>query len=141
MDIEAAFPSKWLKHSDLQGQRFTLKIKSVIIEDMQDGEQKAVMYFNKGSKGLVLNKTNATEIANLFGKETDNWAGKDVELYPAKTLYMGKSTDCIRVRAIPAAPASNGPAVVAAMQPAPAAPMGGGGTPFDDDIPFGPCVL
>jgi hypothetical protein len=53
---------------------------------------------------LLLNKTNAKAIAQLYGKRPADWVGKWIELYPTTTEVGGEVRDCIRVRnQIPAA--------------------------------------
>ena len=53
-------------------------------------------------KKLVLNKTNATTVAKLYGPRPSQWAGKRIVLFPTQCEAFGKTTDCIRVR--PTAP-------------------------------------
>jgi hypothetical protein len=72
-----------------------------------DGETKPVLYFVGKKKGLVLNKTNATKLSAAYGDETDEWAGKDVILYPDQATFQGRVVDCIRVR-VPAKVAEDG---------------------------------
>lgn len=97
MRVGDAFPSKWLKASDLQGRAHKVVIGDVVMEDVGDGE-KPLLYFKGKKKGLVLNKTNAEVIASYFGDEMDMWSDREIEIYPDKTHYQGKLVDCIRVR-------------------------------------------
>ena len=46
---------------------------------------------------LVLGKTNGDLIAALLGPNTDDWPGKRVTIYPARTLVGRDEVDCIRV--------------------------------------------
>lgn len=128
MRVGAAFPSKFLKHEDLQGRAVTVTIKNVEIEDVGDGE-KPVVYFRQGKKGLALNKTNAETIVEITGTdEMDDWTGHSIVLYPDKTSYQGKRVDCIRVREAQAA-AAPAPARQQRRQPDPLPPDTSG----DDD--------
>ena len=154
MNINTAFPSKFVRVADLQNRRVTVTIERVTMEDMGDGDSKPVIYFIGSQKGLAANKTNAMEIAMAFGEETDHWAGKQIELFPASTMYQGRNTPCIRVRAIyPAAGTGLSNAPVQPQPLPPSAPMAhpmqapfnagpgeraaGGADPFaDSDIPF-----
>jgi hypothetical protein len=98
MNINGAFPSKWLKAADIADDT-TLEIAGVDMEDVAgDGEAKPVVYFTGSDKGLVLNKTNSTAIAGLYGVETEDWVGKAVTLFPTQTEFQGKPVECIRVR-------------------------------------------
>ncbi len=97
MNIAGAFPSTYLKAADLQGRRVSVTISSVRVEEVGDGH-KPVVFFSGKDKGVVLNKTNATMIAEITGTdETDEWTGKSIVLYPTKTDFQGKRVDCIRV--------------------------------------------
>lgn len=98
MNINDAFPSKFLKASDLEGQPAELTIKEVKIEEVDDEESRPIVYFSDASKGLCLNRTNAAVIADSLGEETNNWAGKKIVVFPDKTPFKGKVVDCIRCR-------------------------------------------
>ena len=116
MRISSAFPSKFLKASDLQGREVQVKIDDVAIEVMeQTGEEKPVLRFIGTEKGLVLNKTNSDAIATAYGDETDSWHGQPIILFEATTSYGGRTVPCLRVR-IPRPVAK--PAPVAARPPA-----------------------
>jgi hypothetical protein len=47
---------------------------------------------------LLLNKTNARTIAQLYTNRPANWVGKWIELYPTTTEVGGETRDCIRIR-------------------------------------------
>lgn len=98
MNIGRAFPSRYLKYSDLQGRRVAVTIERVEIEKIAD-KQKPVVYFVGKEKGFVLNVTNARAIAEIAGgeEEMDNWAGVRISLYPTKVDFQGRRTDAIRV--------------------------------------------
>lgn len=114
MNINNAFPSKYLKSGDVpEHDDLLLTISRVTIETVgqDDPEDKPIVYFAEVDKGLVLNKTNANTIAGLYGPETDGWAGKRIALYATEVAYQGKMTLSLRVRmkAPPApAPTTNG---------------------------------
>lgn len=103
MDIMSAFPSNYVKASDLQGKEIELAISHVAIEEI-GSDRLPVLHFQGAEKGLVLNKTNATNISMVHGQDTDNWAGRRVTLFPATTDYQGRTVPCIRVKG----PKSNG---------------------------------
>lgn len=103
MNINAAFPTKYVAAHDLNGQHVPCTIDRVAMENLGDddnggAEWKPIVYFAGFSKGLALNKTNAMAISNAYGPETDNWRGKGIILYPTETEFRGKATPCIRVR-------------------------------------------
>jgi hypothetical protein len=102
MNINTAFPSKWLKAADLSdGNDLVLTISHVITENIGQGaeqEVKPVIYFNETDKGLVLNKTNANTISHLFGPETEGWSGKRISIFSTEVDFAGKQTLALRVR-------------------------------------------
>jgi hypothetical protein len=113
MNINNAFPSKYLKSGDIEGDAdLLLTIDHVAVESVgqDDPEDKPIVYFREVDKGLVLNKTNASTIASLYGPETDGWVGKRIALYATEVAYQGKMTLSLRVRI--KAPASAAPLAV-----------------------------
>ena len=52
MDINAAFPSRWLKAADLKGKKVAVVISGVEMEDVGDKDEgdKPVVYFDIGCK-------------------------------------------------------------------------------------------
>jgi hypothetical protein len=94
------FPSRFIKHDDLDGKPATYTVHRITVEELgAERERKPVMYFEEISQGLGLNRTNWDTIEDLFGPDTDQWVGKRLQLYPAKTSFGGRRVDCIRVRA------------------------------------------
>ena len=138
MNIDQAFPSQWLKASDLRGQTASVTIANVAMEKMGE-DQKLTLTFVGKSKGMVLNKTNATCIADAYGKETDGWLGRVILVYPTQCDYQGKRMACLRVR-IPREQAAPAPVAAAPVeepppdfdpdQPADEAEVGGDAIPF-----------
>lgn len=98
MNINDAFPSNYLKASDLKGQLVTVLMSDVRWEKLGD-DDKPVLYFEGKEKGLVLNKTNANNIAGLYGPETSDWLGKAITLVESMVDFQGRSMPAIRVRA------------------------------------------
>ena len=126
MKISAAFPSNYVKASDLNGKPCPLTIRTCVLEELGQGndkEKKPVLYFQERQKGLVLNKTNSYTVADAYGDETVNWEGKPIEVYPTQVEFKGKQVDGIRVRIQPAA------------QPAPPAAAAAAAAPMADDEP------
>ena len=124
MKISAAFPSNYLKSDDLDGQPRIVTVRTCVQEELgqgRDKEKKPVLYFSKGTKGLVLNITNARVIAKAYGDDTGNWAGEPIEIYPTQVEFKGDLVDAIRVR-IPDVPVAGAVEVNAATD-ATAAPM------------------
>jgi hypothetical protein len=107
MKISEAFPSNFLKAGDLQGRAVRVTMGEVILQDIGDGE-KPVLHFDGKDRGLVLNKTNASMIAELYGDSTEDWVGKVIEIYPDKTSFQGRIVDCLRVRGVAPPPSEGG---------------------------------
>jgi hypothetical protein len=100
-NIDSVFPSHYLKASDLNGASPVVTISRLAVEPIgRNKEMKPVLYFVGKDKGLVLNKTNASKIAQLSGsKDTDDWAGVRIRLYATEVEFGGESVEAIRVRA------------------------------------------
>jgi hypothetical protein len=110
MDYRKAFPSEFLKTSDLQGENgnygtVVLTINAADVEDVgQNGERKLVLHFAESGQKLVLNRTNADELALMYGNDTDSWIGQPVLLWVDPHVRFGnKITPGLRV-ANPGAP-------------------------------------
>ncbi len=97
-DINSFFPSAYLKAADLPQPR-VLTIADVTPETFEDGTSKPCAGFHEIQQRLVLNKTNASTIAQLYGAATEGMVGKQIEVYQDVVHYQGRSTPCVRVRA------------------------------------------
>lgn len=129
MKISDAFPSNYLKSSDLQGRSVRVQIDKVQTEELgRDREMKPILYFQGKSKGMVLNRTNGMVIAAAYGDDTDSWRGAEIELYVAIVEMGGKQMDGLRVR-IPARQAVRQP--VPPQEPPPRT-----AAPDSSDVPF-----
>lgn len=126
MRVSDVFPSNYLKAADLNGRTVRVTMDRVEVEQIGT-DRKPVLYFQGKEKGVVLNKTNASNIALMFGENMDDWRGSEVELFPAMVDFQGRSVEAIRIRPVrPTRPAA----------PPPQAPAGNGARALDDDIPF-----
>lgn len=139
MDINEQFPSKYLKAADLKGREVTVTIARIDMETIgQGGEKpKPVLYFVGKEKGVVMNKTNAMNIAAGYGPETEAWHNMPVVLFPVWVDFQGKSTEAIRIR-----PATRKPAPKAVTEdnyddrPQPGRPRDDRNDDMSDSIPF-----
>ena len=85
----AAMTGSYFKWQDIDGAseaRRTMtmqRLEQVELRNSHTGKDEAkwVLSFNNQDKKLVLNKTNITQIAELWGQETDNWMGQRVILF------------------------------------------------------------
>jgi hypothetical protein len=96
VDINSAFPSNYIKASDLDGPT-RLVIAKVSLRDIR-GDRKVVAEFTNGDRALIINKTNARTIARAYGSDTDRWIGKPIELVEALVDFQGNSVPAVRVR-------------------------------------------
>ena len=138
MKISDAFPSNYLKASDLNGKAVRVTIDSVSMEKLGD-DQKAILHFVGKDKGLVLNKTNTFRIVEAVGSdETNDWEGWSITLYACKVDYQGKRVDAIRVDDRPGATKRPDRGTRSVAPPLAAEDFDDGGAPpiTEDDIPF-----
>jgi hypothetical protein len=103
MRISAAFPSKYLRPTDLQGRQVVVKISRLEMQDVGDKE-KPVLYFEDKEKGLVLNKTNSNTITAAYGEETGDWEGATIVLFETPVEFQGKRVPAIRCLVPPRKP-------------------------------------
>ena len=94
-------------HTDANGKtiysEFKVQIKQVVQELVKnvDGkeEQCMVVYFEKASKPMICNKTNAKMIAKVTGSPfIENWTGKTITLGVAPVRAFGETVDAVRVK-------------------------------------------
>ncbi len=130
MNINQAYPSRYIAAEDLQGRSVTVTIQSVSLEELGQGhdkDTKLVLTFAGKAKALVCNKTNAKTIEKLYGPETDHWVGKPIIIAPREVEFQGNMVWAIRVSL--QKPASSQPPAqppVSGNQPAFPAPAGQG---------------
>lgn len=129
MNINDAFPSNYLKASDLGDRQPVVTIDRVEIEPIgRDREMKPVLFFHGKQKGLVLNKTNSKKIAEIAGSpDTDDWAGVAVVIYATETEFGGETVECIRIK-------TTKPKAAARNRPAPVTPPPTERQPGEDDV-------
>jgi hypothetical protein len=102
MKVDDMFPSKYLHGSDIKAE-ITVTIAKVAPEKMHNprkGEITGfVLYVERGSKGIVLGKELANQIADALNiDDTDHWPGKKIILYPEQMTVAGERVTAIRAR-------------------------------------------
>lgn len=97
-----ALPSKYLNATDVGNGTFKLTVVSVVMEKMEnDGAMKPVMSFQGAQKSMPINATNWDNMAVVYGDESDNWIGKQVEMYTEATrMPNGTPTRGVRIRPV-----------------------------------------
>lgn len=116
------FKSNYVGQADLD-HPVIVKIADAQIEQINgdDGkEEKAVLHFERDKiKPLILNSGNWATIEAAYGEDSDNWIGKEIEVYvDPNVMYGKKKVGGVRVR-IPSGAGS--PAAPAPSKAAPAA--------------------
>ena len=132
--MDELFPSNYLKAADLENKTVKVKIDKIVFEEIgQDKQSKPILYFDGVKKGMVLNKTNGRAIADMHGQATENWTGKEVELFSRLVPFQGVDVPAIRIRGVAGAVVAEAEAVFAqaAVVEVPA------GTPADPSDPIG----
>jgi hypothetical protein len=129
---------RFFKASDLEGK--SLPVTIVGVEEELVGlpgqqEKKPVLYVEQKSQGLILNKTNARVLIDLFGDDTENWTGENIVYFPDRASHMGKIYDVVRIRAVRKGEAGH----TAGESPPPPSPPPAPPTAaaeIDDEVPF-----
>lgn len=99
MNIDDIYQGDSLKAADLKGQAHVVVIATVTRKDFDDGP-KLVLTFQHRKKSFICNKTNANRIAFAHGKNTDEWIGREIELYPDLVDFQGKTVEAVRIRPV-----------------------------------------
>lgn len=97
-----AFPTKYLSKDDIKAPT-TGTIERVVNETLGQGDDqeiKPVMYFSGGpDKPMVVNATNWITVEALYGDESDNWTGKQIEIWVDPSVsFGGKRIGGLRLR-------------------------------------------
>lgn len=124
VNINNVFTSDYLRAADLEEKPHLVTIKDAGMVTMQDNTQKILVTFNEFERGLLLNKTNAYNLSEYLGPDTDSWIGQQTVLFTAWVDFQGKSVEAIRVRK----PKPQAAKPAAAPAPAP--------RELDDRVPF-----
>jgi hypothetical protein len=120
MNRNDAFPSKYLRKEDITGTT-TATITHIEMCDVgteENKDTKPIMSFRENDlKPMVVNSGNWDTCADLFGDESDEWIGKQIEIYVDPNVkYAGKKVGGLRLRGIAGSKAS-APAVVVKTDP------------------------
>ena len=107
----------------------TRKLKIAAIKAGNYNQQ--VLEFEDTDDQLALNVTNVKTLIAVFGRNSDDWIGKEIELYLGETIYEGKPRESVLVRAVsPAIPFKDRTPSPKTEEPPPFNPYG------DDQPPF-----
>jgi len=92
------FPSDFVSSEDLLGREVSGTIEGVVMQSMGDNEGEKPVVKLKGCKDLVLNKTNASVIANMYGNDYTLWRGKSITLDAEDVMFKGRMVKGVRVK-------------------------------------------
>jgi hypothetical protein len=89
-------------HNLEAGEEMLLTIEKFVGEEAvktQDGDKiKTVLYFKEDVPKMIMNVTNGTMIASLYGSHPENWIGRQIQVYAASVKAFGKQQDALRIR-------------------------------------------
>lgn len=99
MDMSNVYPSRFFSPADFDGTGKVFTIGNVMMEQVM-AEFKPVMYFKGQEKALVINPTNNKILMGLpgFGKESNNWVGKEIVLFSYHAMFNGQPQMRLGVR-------------------------------------------
>jgi len=102
MSIFDQFPSNYFRSGDFEDGSKQLTIESIGPEEVgEERQQKPVVRFVGESRGWVLNKTCAADLADGFGTENEQaWIGGKVELYQERVRFGAKRVPAIRCKVV-----------------------------------------
>lgn len=102
-----ALANTYLAEPHLQGKATTVTIEKVELHEFEKGKRgaggkkvkKPVLYFVGKALPLGLTaRVNIETMIDIHGRNTDDWAGKQIKLIPTTCLSFGKpNTPCIRI--------------------------------------------
>jgi hypothetical protein len=95
------YPGRFLKADILKGQKVTLTIKNIDVEELtrEDNKQepKVIVSFKERPLELVFPKTNAECIKRMFGSDPHLAINRRITLFPTTTKFGRDTVECIRV--------------------------------------------
>jgi len=155
--VSQTYAGNFLNASELPtDRRLQAVITGVVVQTIGQGveaQPKMVMSLKSTSgkdwrKTVVLNKTNASILAAMFGDETDSWRGRHIEVWQENVMFQGRLLPGIRMTGAPPAhpaptPLQNALATAGrsskrtVLDDEPAVPdQVASGDDLDDEIPF-----
>lgn len=86
-----------------EGRDMTVKIEKVVRElvtSVGGKKEECTVAYIVGNKPLILNVTNSRMIQTIYQTPyIEDWKGKEITLYAAKTKLKGEDVECLRIRA------------------------------------------
>lgn len=107
MNIKTVFPSPWLSTDDIGNRRVEVVIAGAEMTEIHnrrtnEKEKRLALRFERATKMMLLNKTQAFRIAELTGQvDTDHWASYRIALRVGRAPN-GKPTIVVEQASVPA---------------------------------------
>lgn len=103
MKISEMLQSNWLRKDDLSdpigGEVFTIRRLTEELVGQDQQPKWACHWREKDVAPLLLNKTNLRLLAAILGDDTDQWIGREIEVYHDPSIsYGGQLVGGLRVR-------------------------------------------
>ena len=102
------YPGRFLKSDMLKGQKVTLTIKNINIEeligDKNKAEPKVIVSFVERPLEYVMPKTNGFCLKRMFSNNPHDWIGKRVTWFGTTCKFGRDDVDCLRVWGSPDIP-------------------------------------
>jgi hypothetical protein len=91
--------SDWLKKDDVNYKGLNVTITAVTEETVgQEKERKLALHFRGDIKPMLLNKVNLKVLAAMFGTDTKDWMGEQVNVYNDPAVNFNGATGGLRLR-------------------------------------------
>jgi hypothetical protein len=99
MKMHKMSPSKYFRAADVSDGPVVVTIDRIDMERVGDDTRaKPVVTFKEVDQRLVLNKTNGSRLAELFGSDdTDDWLDKKIVLVYGHATFGSRTVGAIRV--------------------------------------------
>lgn len=103
MKVHDVYQSPYIKPAELAGRTMKATIQRVTLDTFEYNSRKTkklVCWFAMTDgklRGVPLNQTNADILADLLGDESDEWKGKQINVYAEIASVGGKEVSVFRV--------------------------------------------
>lgn len=107
MKLDQLYPKRYATGTDLNNKAYTFTIANVTMEEVhtipnKPAELKPVLYFKETTKGIILTRPLAYQIAQaLKADDTEQWKGHKIQVYPEPLTVAGQARIAIRARPAP----------------------------------------
>lgn len=76
-----------------------IEVKKQMVTGMGGRKEECTVATLENNKPIILNATNSRMIQNLYDTPyIEDWKGKEITLYAAKTKLRGEDVECLRIR-------------------------------------------